>query len=74
MSKSTKRGIKNVDLGWDELGVNLDDMFARSASPNGSVSRSSSSTSHRTTSFASRSRATASTYSRASCMPPTRLP
>ena len=37
MSKNTKRGIKNVDLGWDDLGVNLDDMFARSASPNGSV-------------------------------------
>lgn len=37
MSKNTKRGIKNVDLGWDELGVNLDDMFARSASPNGSA-------------------------------------
>jgi ParB/RepB/Spo0J family partition protein len=40
MSKNPKRGIKNVDLGWDELGVNLDDMFARSASPNGSLAGS----------------------------------
>ncbi|MEO8286513.1 MAG: ParB/RepB/Spo0J family partition protein [Chloroflexota bacterium] len=36
-AKGAKRGAKTVDLGWDELGVSLDEMFARSASSTGSL-------------------------------------